>query len=217
MRCFGSGPKWWLQFVIAPTIAGGAMVPILASVADSATVRAAFDEPAKAPVVAETSGSAPASPLSAANSNPSARPLSVPSPFTQQTSRTTAPQPAPPIVRQNVALAASPLPPSVPQRKKEPRRADFYATNADDDRLPGGEVSVHKGDSMGINWAIDSASVTGAIHLRTESNGRTVNDAVVENAGHLSIRISGATRMVLTEVRPEGERFIAELNISAEN
>lgn len=133
----------------------------------------------------------------------------------QQTVQSAAPQPAKSTAGQKLPVSTSQSP--VPQRKKEPRRAEFYATNADDERFPGAEVSVHRGDAIAINWAIDPASITGAVHLRTESNGRTVDDAVVDNTGHLPIRVAGSTRVVLTEVRPEGERFIAELTISAEN
>jgi hypothetical protein len=93
----------------------------------------------------------------------------------------------------------------------------FYATDRKNHRLRGAQVSVRKGAPIRIHWAIDARSVTGKIHLRSERNGQTVTDAVVKPEGNRPFHPGSSTTMVLTETRPDGEKFLADLDIAVTN
>lgn len=212
MAHLASGGSWWLRYVIVPIIGGGGLVAVLATVAERADLNFLFGDAPKHVAAAQVS--APASAPS---------PATIPSPLLQtvQPSASASLPASAPASPPLPAAAQSPLPqtvdPSAPPKTKETHRPYFYATDKDDRRYPGQSIVVQKGDSVGLHWEIYPGTVTGVVHLRSETGGVTVSDTIVDNAGSQSIEVASSMRLVLTEVRPEGERFLADLDISVGN
>lgn len=65
-----------------------------------------------------------------------------------------------------------------------------------------------------LHWVIDPNSVSGAIHLRSDHGGHRITDSVVPTTGSRSLEVGSPMRWKLVEVRPEGERFLADLDLS---
>jgi hypothetical protein len=201
-----------LRYVIAPMLGGGAIVAAIIMLSQPTLPNVALDEPVKHAAAAQVSAppppvpgpsgaptrATPVAPGPSATAIPASKPLPGPSASFK---------PTPPL--------EGTKPPA--PKAKEHRRPQLYATNADDEQFPGQTISVGKGDAIAVHWVIDPETVTGIIHLRSEGDDATISDTVVEAAGALKLRVSSSTRMVLTDVRPEGERFLADLDIAMKN
>jgi hypothetical protein len=186
-----------------PVVAGAAIVPLLIAVTDQVSSGAGISVPVKRVAAAEADSSPPATPT-----------VHLPTPQQQS-----GPKPELPTAQQAPPEAAQPsIAKPAPQKAREPHRPSFYATDADEERFPTSQVGAKKGDSIALHWELDPAAVTGEVHLRSENeNNQTISDTIVENTGALKLTVSGPAKMVLTEIRPEGERFLADLEITIQN
>lgn len=199
---FATGARWWLKFVLAPMVGGGGVASFMLS----ATDRLDLTPPAaQAPVTAESQRAKPStSPVVARPAVRAPRPQS------------TAPQAASGETVAAMHMPPSPSPAPQPVRKSAPASHPpyLYATDRNNERIPGFRIHVRKGAAIGIHWLVDPTMLTGLLHLRVENGNRFVSDRVVQASGNRLVQIGSPTRLVLTEVRPEGERDLAELNVT---
>jgi hypothetical protein len=227
-----SGGKWWLKHVVAPSVAGAGIVPLMLA----ATGRLPFKPvPAAAGLAVSATGSAshPLSNVRAATSVASAPPVSTSAPdknlATAQavTPKPTEPAPAlQPAAHQSAAPGPAAEPRgemlhaslAVPQPGAEPPRemphASFYASDSFISHHYSSHVAVQRGSMVGLHWAVTPGAQANRIHLRAVRHGRIISDEAVPAAASRTIEVDSPTEWTLTEVRPDGDRVLGELNLT---
>lgn len=213
---FATGARWWLKFVLAPMIGGGGVVSIVFSATDQldfgdhaapATTQGATP-PGEARSTAQRLAKPSQAPQSsqAANAHPS----------------NTAPATSPPstnLAGTMASLRTVPSPSAQPPAasKEASRHPYFYATDRYNQRFHGALIRARRGSRIGIHWVVDLASVTGSLHLKVESGGRTTMDREVDVSGYHPIQVGSTMRVLLTEVFPGRERQLGELDVIPED
>jgi hypothetical protein len=212
VQLFEHGAKWWLKYVIAPLIGGGGSVPAVLLLTQHFDLHLHTAQVLRK-IAAGQSGSAAHAgnaPVSQTVAPPAA---SAPSPLADNSSQQ-APQagsssmPAP-------SPAPAPTAPAIArQEAPSPHHPSFYATDLDNVRYRGTQITVRRGTLVGIHWLVDPAALKGQMHLRSAMGDRTLSDAVVGSSGYREVEVESSRTLVLTESGPTGQRFLGEIDLS---
>jgi len=203
---FASSERWWIKHVVVPLLAGAGAVLILVAFSPDLGLHAKFGDGRRRP--AETTATTH-SPVEVVPES---------EPAVDSASGEAAHQAAQSLPETQATMPGGPAPgiqqPAIQSGTTKNHRITFYATDDRNHRFRGAPVPVRRGAPIRIHWQIDRTSTTGIIHLRSERDGRTVSDDIVESSGNRRIEPRDSMTLVLTEVRPTGEKFLANIDIA---